>query len=333
MEKNATSTKEENMLKKDFKKSNIEYFKSNKFALIALTVFLIVGITLFAIFGLNGNFEVKGCYEFSVTVGENRTKKFVNDQRTISKIIDSYDGSFDTVSIYGEGDETQYIVRYINNIKEDDIEEINILVAEKLNVEASDISSHIRIKPVVKVSDYLFAGAAILIILLCATIFAYVRYNGASALALIFATIIGTFGFISIGAMMRLSVGANYLSMLVILNTLILYSGITLFENMHKSSWMISGDYSQAMAEGIKTSKFRVLFLSIATMAIGVAFVLFGTSTLKYSSLNILFIAVVHAFVSMYVIPFVWNVFILHCRKREYKVKAKAENIAQIEEK
>ena len=320
------------MLKKDYKKSNKEFFKSNKFALIALAVFLIVGITLLAIFGLNGNFEVKGGYEFTVTVGENRTHKFVNDQRAIAKIIDSYDGSFDTVSVYGNGDDAQYIVRYMKNIKNDKIEEINILVAEKLSVDVADVSSHERIRPSVETSDYLFAAASILIVLLIATIFAYVRYNGASALALIFASIIGSLCFVSVGAIMRLSIGANYLTMMVILNMLIIYSGITLFENMHKSSWMVSGDYNQAMYEGIKTSKFRILFLSIATMVIGIAFVLFGTSTLKYSSLNILFIAVVHAFASMYVIPFVWSLFITHCRKREFKVKAKEVQVDKIDE-
>ena len=98
------------MLKKDFKQSNLRYLNANKITLIILSLFLIIGITMLSVWGLNGNFEISGYYEFSVTVGEQQTEKFINDQREIAKIIDSRAGNFDTVSIYGEGDSKQYIV-------------------------------------------------------------------------------------------------------------------------------------------------------------------------------------------------------------------------------
>ena len=320
------------MLKKDFKQSNLRYLNDNKIALIMLAIFLVIGITMLSVWGLNGNFEMKGYYEFSVTVGEQQSENFVNDQREISKIIDSRKGNFDTISIYGEGDSKQYIVRYVNKIDTATIEEINITVADSLSVEVDEISEHLEIKPVVKTSDYLFAAASILVILLVATIFAYVRYNGASALAIILSSIIGTMCFLSICAILRLSVGMSYLAMLVILNILIIYSAIALFENMHKSSWLVSGDYNQALSEGIKASKSRILFIAVATMAIGVMFVLFGTTPIKYGSLNILFMAVIQAYVAMYIVPFVWNLFISHCRKREYKIKSTETKVAEIEE-
>ena len=62
------------MLKRDFTKSNKEYFKQNRIALISIALFLVLGIVIFAIFGMNGNFEIKGYNEFSITVGEKQRR-------------------------------------------------------------------------------------------------------------------------------------------------------------------------------------------------------------------------------------------------------------------
>ena len=104
------------MLRRDFSKSNKEYFKQNRIALISVAVFLIIGIVIFAVFGMNGNFEIKGYNEFSITVGQKQTANFGDDQQQISKIINSFDGKFDNLSIYGEGDDTKYVVRYLKDI-------------------------------------------------------------------------------------------------------------------------------------------------------------------------------------------------------------------------
>ena len=64
-------------------------------------------------------------------------------------------------------------------------------------------------------------------------------------------------------------------------------------------------------------SKFWAIFFKI----IPVLFVLITSSTIKYVSLNIMFMAVVFLAVSWYIVPFAWNMFIPNCRKREYKIK------------
>ena len=46
------------MLKRDFTKSNKNYFAKNKFILISIAVFLLVGILIASIFGFNQNFEL-----------------------------------------------------------------------------------------------------------------------------------------------------------------------------------------------------------------------------------------------------------------------------------
>ena len=314
------------MLKRDFTKTNKEYFKQNKIALISLVIFLILGTIIFAVCGMNGNFEIKGYNEFSVTVTEKTTEKFATHQQEIGKIVNSFEGKFDNVSIYGEGDDTKYVVRYMKDVNGNEQIEINKLVAEKLGVELENVSEHVEVAPIVKNTDYIFTAVAILLIVVIATIFAYARYNGASALALMLGCIIGTLGFISITALLRLSIGMSYFAMLVILNVLITYFSINLFETMHKSSWLMSGDYNMAMKTALNSSKLRMAIISVATMLIGVLFVLLTSSTIKYLAVNIMFMAVVMLAVGWYVIPFVWNVFITRCRKREYKVKATIEN-------
>ena len=312
------------MLKRDFTQSNKEYFKKNKNILIAVAVFLIVGILIFAIFGMNGNFEVNGYNEFSITVTESTAEKYNTHQREIGDIVNSYNGKFDTVLIYGEGDNTQYLVRYLKDVSDANIIEINKLVAEKLDVDVTAVSTHTHVNGVVKDTNYVYTALSILLIMVIATIFCYARYNGASAMSIIIANLLGTLAFISIGAILRLSIGMSYFAMLVILNMLITYLAINLFETMHKSSWLLSGDYGSAINTALKASKFRMSVLGIGLMAIGLLFVLFASSTIKYVALNIMFMAVILLAVGLYVIPFVWSVFITRCRRREYKIKTSA---------
>lgn len=317
------------MLKRDFTKSNKEYFKTNKITLIALIVFLVAGMLVFAIFGMNGNFEVNGYTEFRVTVGESATKEFSDHQQDIGKIINSFEGKFDNVSISGEGDDTQYIVRYLKDVNGNEQIEINKLVAEKLGVNLDDVSEHTKVNSIVKDTDYIYTATAILLLILICTIFAYARYNGASALSVMLSCIIGTMLFMSFTSILRLSIGMSYFAMLVLLNMLIAYFAITIFENMHKSSWLVSGDYSKAMESALKTSGFRMSVISVAIMLIGVLFVLLTSSTIKYVAVNLMFMAVVLLFVGYYIVPFFWNIFITLCRKRNYKIKTEEVDAKQ----
>jgi len=57
-------------------------------------------------------------------------------------------------------------------------------------------------------------------------------------------------------------------------------------------------------------------------MAIGMLLVLFATTSIKYVSLNILFMAVILLASAWYVVPFVWSALITLCKVKVYKVKA-----------
>lgn len=312
------------MLNRDFKKSNKEYFKSNLRPLIAVAVFLLLGVLVFSIFGMNGNFEIAGYNQFTISVNETLAEKYSTHQREIGNIVNSYGGQFDTMTIYGEGDNTQYVVRYKQDLNDSHQAEINLLVAEKLQIDAKNVSSHIEVGKTVENKDYLYTALSIVLLTVVLTIFAYARYNGASGISVMLANIFGTLFFMSIGTILRLRIGMSYLAMLVMLNMLIDYVAISLFESMHKSSWLMSRDYSNALKTAINTNKRKFITLAFAVIAIGLGFAMFGTSSIKYISLNIMFIAVVMLAVAFYVIPFIWSVFITITRTREYKIKPSA---------
>ena len=99
------------MLNRDFTKSNKEYFNKNKIVLIVLAVFLAIGIIIASVFGLHGNFEIAGYNEFSVTIGSEMKVKEAS--KNVEQILKTYDAGFDTISVFGEGDETKLVVRYL----------------------------------------------------------------------------------------------------------------------------------------------------------------------------------------------------------------------------
>ena len=313
------------MLNRDFTKSNREYIKKNKFVLIGTVALLVIGIIIACIFGFNGNFEMKGYNEFSVNVGSVSSKTAREFKSDIKSVANSYGADVDNISILSEGDLTQFVVRYTNCVGEENQAKLNAEIATKLEINISKISSHIEVEPVVKAADYIYTAAAILILVAIATIFSSVRYNGASAIAVLSACALGTLGFMSIGAILRLSIGLSYFAMLVVLNVLIAYSAFNIFESIKESSFLENNDYSNAIQTAMKKSNFRLFLLSIAIMIIGVLFVILAPNTARFVSLNIMFMAVVLLAVCSYAIPFIWSMLITHCNKRKVK-KEKNKN-------
>ena len=53
--------------------------------------FLYTSILMFAILGMNGNFEIKGYNEFSISVNEKMTEDYSSNKNEIGNIINSCD--------------------------------------------------------------------------------------------------------------------------------------------------------------------------------------------------------------------------------------------------
>ena len=80
------------MLNRDFTKTNSNYFKKNVVAVSIFSAFLVLGLLVIAIFGFNGNFEMKGYYEFSVNVTE--STDYYKYGKVIEKTVDDFGGDF-----------------------------------------------------------------------------------------------------------------------------------------------------------------------------------------------------------------------------------------------
>ena len=308
------------MLNRDFTKSNKHYFAKNKIALIAIAVFLTIGLLVAAIFGFNGNFEMKGYYEFSINITEGTD--YYKYGKVIENVVDDFGGDFDNLVEVGVGDNTQLVVRYMKAFSAENEAKMEAKLAEKLEISLEDISESNHVLPAAKSTDYIFTAMAILILVALSSLFAYFRHNGASAITIILTCALGTLSFLSMSAILRLSIGLSYFAMLLILNVILIYFALDLFENMRNESWLGNRDFAQALKSSVKISKSRQLFISIAVEAIGLLLVLFATSTLKYVAINVMFMAVVMLAFAWYVIPFIWSVFITKCKIKEYKVKA-----------
>ncbi len=309
------------MLNRDYSKPMSAYLKKNRIWLIITTLVLVVGLVIALIFGMNVNHDFKGYNEFSIEINTSQIKKFTEHEENIASIVNSYGGNIDTISLFGEGDNSKIIVRYNNALSNKDESIINNKIADKMNIEINLISEHVDVAGKVKANDYLFSAAAILLLVVIASIFAYFRYNGASAVTIIISCVLGTWGYMAVGSILRLTIGMSYFAMLFALNLLILYFAIDIFEHMRAGSMLGAGDYSAALKDAIKHSKVRAMIVSIAILLIGILFIMVAPEAIKFLSQNIMFIAVLLLFTVLYIIPFIWSLLVPYSR-RVYKVKA-----------
>ncbi len=321
---------------RDFSKSNKEYIKKNKLPIIIVCLILVLGLICGIAFGFNGNFEFKGYNEFSVLV-ENASKTEISKyENKIETIVNKQGGDVKTISIEGEGDNTKLVINYQTNLKTDKQNEINKEIAKILNVEEEKIpeyiSAHVHVSAIVKNSDYIYTVATILIILVVSTIFAYFRYDGASAISTFLACLIGNLAFLSFATIFRLTIGMSYFAMLVMLNLLIIYCNFQIFENIRETSWLQSKEYSAALSNALKDTRTRILFATIGLMVIGLAFVLIASTSIKFIAINILFMSVDMLFAVWYVMPFFWSMFITHINIKRFKIKSQTNKNQSTEE-
>ncbi len=309
------------MIKRDFSKSNKEYFKRNKFALIGLALLVIVGIVVIACFGFNGNFEMKGYTEFSVSVHTYESKQISKFSKEIQNIVESNGGNFDNISVFGEGENTKLIVRYLNSLSGDKQTAINEAVITKLSLAEEDVTAHVKVSKIVRNADYVYTALAIILLVTVSSIFAYFRYNGASAITTILSCVFATILYLCLTAILRITIGLSYFAMLVILNLLVVYVAFAIFEHIREDERLQTNDFAGAINGAVKSTKNRAIFLTMALFATGLLFVALAPNPLKYVSLNLLFLAVTLLADVWYVIPFVWSVFITYTHKKRARNK------------
>lgn len=315
---------------RDFSKSNKEYFNKNKFAIIILSAILLVGLLCGLVFGFNGNFELKGYNEFNISVGNLESKTVAKWEDSATDIVNKFGGDVFKTSIEEEGDNAKIVIQYNKTLKASTQDEVNKEIATKLGIAESEIpnyiSAHHQVGATVKGRDYLFTAVAIILLVTIATIFAIFRYDSACAMSLVLSCGIGSLLFMSFSTILRLKVGLSYFAMLFIVNLLIIYCAMLIFEHIRETSWLQAKEYSTALSSALKDTRIRMLFISLATLAIGLVFAIVAPANIKFVSLNIMFMAVTLLAVVWYVLPFCWSVLITSANIRRFKTKTKKVN-------
>ena len=319
------------MLNRNFNEPVKSYINKNKFSIIIVALILLLGLLCGCIFGFNGNFEVAGYNEFTVAVGNANSNTIKEYKKNIKNIVNSQGGNFDNAIILGEGENTKLVVRYMNALTNEKQTQVNNAVLEILKIEnpAEDavyVSNHVAVSSVVKASDIIYTTVAILLLVVVASLFAYFRYNGASAISIILSCLIGSALYLSVSTILRLEIGMSYFAMLVILNLLICYLCFTIFEHIREENWLSNKDYSIALNSALKGSRARVLFVNIALLVLGLLCVIVAPVNIKYVALNVMFMPVAILAIVWYIMPFIWSMFITHTKLKNYKKPNKTES-------
>ena len=164
------------MLNRDFNRSASAYLNRNKFVLIVIAVMLIVGVTMIGVFGFNGNSELSGYNTFNVNIGVSYKQSKLNDYVNEIKLdVIDHDATLETVQVSGEGDQLCLVVKYLGKIK--DQTAFNEALAEDLQLNSTQITSHSKVDASIDSKDYIYTVACGLVIIALVALFAAFRYN------------------------------------------------------------------------------------------------------------------------------------------------------------
>lgn len=298
------------MLNRDFTKPKRDYILKNKLYLIVALVALIVGAVVIGVFGLNKSVDYTGCYKVIINVGQTiNDKTFDKYEDKLNNILNSSDMELYSVQLKGEGMNTSLEVKYIGKISDKKIEKINAGIVTEINVNSTDISEHEFLKKTIHSTDIIFAVVGLLLITVIAVIFAMFRYNIAYAMSMLVASIFSIVGLVICSAVLRLSIEASYLAVIVLTLVYTLFETISLFENMREVSLNADDkkDYAKHIVKGMKKVHSRMQFSAVAIFVVGLALVFFGTNSTRSTAINLMFGVVMALVAVCFVVPFVYN--------------------------
>jgi len=315
------------MLNRDFAKSGKDYIKKNKFVLITLALIVALGVIMMCVFGFKGGTDVSGYNTFSIKMGTQYDAEHMSDYTdTINTVLASHDADLYSVQLTGQGDYTTLVVKYAGKVK--DIEMLNDDLAMDLSVNGINISDHTKVGASLTSRDYIYAVACGLIIVALAVIFTAIRYNMACAISVLGSGLLGVALLMSITAIFRLTINGSFLAINIITLLLTLGEGLILFDGLEKEREKLKdkNDRSTQLANTLKANSFRQKLMYGALFAISLIFVILMPNTIKQASLIMLFATVVVLFMTIYALPFLWNLTITQVSdkirvKKDKKVK------------
>ncbi len=321
------------MINRDFSSSGKQYIKQNKFVLIALAVVVVMAIIMICTLGFNAGADVKGYRTFSINLSSVDKVDMSNYEKDISLALSSNDASLYSVQLAGEGEQSILIVKYMGEIKDE--AKTNAEIANVLQINVEEISTHSKVSPSILAKDYIFTIACGLIIIALAVIFIAIRYNLACAITALVSSLLSVILLISLTAIFRLTVTSSFLAINIITILLVLCEGFILFDGLERTrdSLEDKNDRSTQLSKTLASEGFRQKFMYGAIFAIALILVFIAPSAIKRISLVALFAIVVAMFVTVYALPFLWSLTITQVSdkirtKKDKKTKKAIENSA-----
>ncbi|MBQ8430785.1 MAG: hypothetical protein IJX26_02420, partial [Clostridia bacterium] len=310
------------MISRDFAQPKKEYLKKNKIALIIISAVVLVGLIVFGIFGLNGNPDFKGCNLVSINIGEDITnKEFDKLSDKIETILAENKLDLYSVQIKGEGINTTLDVKYLGKVSDKKFEAVKVGFVAELDVEVSAISENQWLEKTVSSSDYIYTAVAILLVVLLASLFVLFRHNLSYALSLMGASLMSAIALICVFAIFRFEVNSAFFFAVAIASVYSIFEALILFENMRNVAQnpKYKDDKQNQIVLGVKRSANRMQFTTLGLFAVGLIFVIFGTSISRQVAISLMFSIIAGLSSVLFILPLIYNLTIDKVKIRKIK--------------
>lgn len=246
-----------------------------KFVLVATLSILVVGIALFSIFGFNNNVDYEDSYEIVVGISQNIEEKVKAVNEKAEKYFD--DKKVEYVSKQSFNDGAGYIYKF-DSKTDIDVDDLKNEIESVVNGGASVI---VKVSEVKAVGNKLPLAILWIALIPFAVILVYLFFieKFASALSVVFTSILSALMFASFMGITRLPAYPNFPVMLVasgILSSCVSAVMVNRFKNVLNTSGFENKPKIDIVDLGAKQSLFRVCSLlalailsSIALMIVG----------------------------------------------------------------
>lgn len=284
--------------------------------LITVCLVLVAGLVLGIVLKFNTNFELGGYTEFSVTIESTDEKVVKESVNSIREILNNNGLKYDATITSTEDVGTKLTTRYLTKAKGITVALVNGEIKDKLDLTTDDFAHTYYEGKISKAAGLTAIALGIVVVLF--SIFASIRYARYTGLVTLISAIVGTGLYLSITALLRLTVGASYFALLVLLNLVIMYYEVCLFEATRKK-----GNIVEAIDNALIDNRKNMSVLAVGIAIVSLLFVVIAPTSLKFVSLDLMFVPVVSLAIGLYIAPYLFIVFTRLFTKKSREVKTK----------
>lgn len=315
--------------------------ENSKIWIIAPIVILLAGIIVFATMGFNLGIDFTGGTVIEISVGnnfnvENSATVKQQYQRDITQVLSNNGLKVSYYQIQGEGDDATVVVRYqdIKGKTEEQMEEVSSQVVteltEKLGLNAEDVSQSQRIGATASGELIINCMLAILVAVILMLIYIAFRFELSFGLSAIFALIHDVMIMLSLMAIFRIQMNAQFVAALITIVGYSINNTIVIFDRIrdNKKRELYAGYRNATITNiSVKETLTRTIYTTITTLLAIVLLAILGVSSIREFALPIIFGLCAGTYSSIFLAGSLWAIINDNTvRRREKKVKTQVNN-------